>query len=197
MNRRERKKEETRVTIIDSAVEFFKAKGFEETSMEQIAEKADISKGTLYNYFPDKNSILVGYFQQIISEYGQELKPQFNEEKSFRARLFDLLDFINEIFGKDIELAATYFRYRMQNLFNSDPFDNPQRSGIEKFVLEIITLGQKNKEIRSDISTIIIARNFQFLLMSFFTTNLYNKEPFNMEKQKSQLVEIFMSGAKE
>lgn len=50
---------------------------------------------------------------------------------------------------------------------------------------------------KADVSTIIIARNFQFLLMSFFIANLYRKEPFDMGKQKSQLVEIFRSGAKE
>lgn len=33
--------------------------------------------------------------------------------------------------------------------------------------------------------------------MSFFISNLYIEEPFDMGKQKSQLVEIFMSGAKE
>jgi AcrR family transcriptional regulator len=196
MNRRERKKEETRVNIINCAVDSFKAKGFEETSMEEIAEKADVSKGTLYNYFPDKDSILVGYFQQIIREYGKELQTQLNEEKIFRTRLFDLLDFINKIFSKDMELAVIYFRYRMQNLFNNNPFDNPQRSGLDSYVLEIIALGQKNKELRSDISPVIIARSFQFLLMSFFIANLYIKEPFDMGKQKNQLVEIFMNGAK-
>jgi AcrR family transcriptional regulator len=60
MNRRERKKEETRKNIITSALELFKEKGFQETLVEEISEKADVSKGTLYNYFSDKESILVG-----------------------------------------------------------------------------------------------------------------------------------------
>ena len=80
INRRERKKEETRVSIIDCAVSFFREKGFQETSMEEIAEKSDVSKGTLYNYFENKESILVGYFQTIIADYGKNMKENFAEE---------------------------------------------------------------------------------------------------------------------
>ncbi len=55
MNRRERKKEETRIKIINCTIELFKDKGFSDTSMEEIAEKSDVAKGTLYNYFSDRS----------------------------------------------------------------------------------------------------------------------------------------------
>lgn len=41
-----------------AAMALIRAYGFEETTMEQIAEEADIAKGTLYNYFPAKEAII-------------------------------------------------------------------------------------------------------------------------------------------
>src|SRR5690242_11836647 len=104
MNRRERKKEETRLNIIDYAVDLFKKKGFHKTSMEEIAEKADVAKGTLYNYFEDKESILSAYFQTKFADYGKEFMSFFKDNQEIKARLSRLMDFKNEVFGDDAEL---------------------------------------------------------------------------------------------
>lgn len=197
LNRRERKKEETKSNIIDCSLKLFKEKGFGETSMEEIAEKSDVSKGTLYNYFPDKESILVGYFQIIISEYGKEIKTSLSEHKDIKSRLYNLLDFIKEIFGDDPELASVYFKYRMQKLFDNNPFDSPMRSGLENSVIELIKEAQSSGELRSDFPAVVIARNLEFLIMSFFVVNIYNQEPFEIDSVKSQLVELFLNGSKQ
>lgn len=138
MSRRERKKEETRRTIVNCAINFFKEKGFYETFMEEIAEKSDVSKGTLYNYFQDKESILVDYFQLLTADYGKEIKESLKRSRDITSRLNNLLDFINNLFRNNIDLAAIYFRYRMQAPLDSNPFDNPKRSGLEDSILAII-----------------------------------------------------------
>jgi AcrR family transcriptional regulator len=43
--------------------------------MEEIAEQSDVSKGTLYNYLPDKESILVGHFQSVIVDNKNIFEP--------------------------------------------------------------------------------------------------------------------------
>ncbi|WP_291635809.1 TetR/AcrR family transcriptional regulator [Clostridium sp.] len=196
MNRRERKKEITRDNIINCAIDFFRAKGFQETSMEEIAEKSDVSKGTLYNYFKDKESILVGYFQSLIVNHGEEVSESFSENKDIQSQLNNLLDFINQIFRNDIELAAIYFRYRLQTLFNNNPFDNNQRSGIESLVLEIVKKAQYNNEIRLDIPLVMLARNFMFIYMNFFVSSIYGKENYEIDILKSQLINLFLNGVK-
>jgi AcrR family transcriptional regulator len=195
MNRRERKKEETRESIISCAVSFFKEKGFQETSMEEIAEKSDVSKGTLYNYFQDKESILVGYFQTIIADYGKQMKEKFTESKDIKLTLYSLLDLISRIFKNDNELAAIYFKYRMHTRLDFN-LDSAQRSGIEKWVLEVIEKAQENGQLRSDISALVLTRTFQFLAMSFFISSIYKDEPFDVEVIKDQLIGLFLNGAK-
>jgi len=196
MNRRERKKEETRGNIITCAVRLFKEKGFKETLMEEISEKADVSKGTLYNYFEDKESILSGYYQSIIADYGKEINANLKINQGIKARLDNLLDFISKIFGNDIDLVTVYFRNRMQTLFDSNPLDNPQRSGLENTVLEIMKEAQERGELRDDIPALVIARNLQFLVMSYFISNLYSEVPLKMDDFKQQLIGLFLNGAK-
>jgi AcrR family transcriptional regulator len=55
---RERKKQETRRHILDVAVDLFQDQGFDRTSVDEIAARADVSRGTCFNYFPTKESIL-------------------------------------------------------------------------------------------------------------------------------------------
>jgi AcrR family transcriptional regulator len=196
MSRRERKKEETRSSIIDCAIRLFKEKGFQQTSMEEIAEQSDVSKGTLYNYFPDKESILAGHFQSVIADYGMGIKETLIVGKDLKSKLYNLLDFKKGILGEDIELTGIYLKYRMQTLFNNDPFDNPNRSGLENVVLQIIKEAQKKKEIRSDMPAITIARGFLLLTVNYFITTITAKEPLETDKLKDQMLELFLSGAK-
>ena len=54
LGRRERKKLETRQRISTAAFALFVERGYEATTVEAIAERADVAKGTVFNYFPQK-----------------------------------------------------------------------------------------------------------------------------------------------
>ncbi|HVI92084.1 MAG TPA: helix-turn-helix domain-containing protein [Dongiaceae bacterium] len=58
---RERKRQARSDEIIDAAMELFRNKGYENTRMEEIAERVDISAPTLYRYFPTKSSLLIAF----------------------------------------------------------------------------------------------------------------------------------------
>lgn len=58
MTRKERERATRRQEIIAAAEQLFAAQGFENTTMEEIAEKAEFGKPTLYSYFKSKDEIL-------------------------------------------------------------------------------------------------------------------------------------------
>jgi AcrR family transcriptional regulator len=62
---RERKKRQTRATIRDVALKLFLSRGYNETTTSQIARAANVSAGTLFNYFPTKHSLLTDDFDPI------------------------------------------------------------------------------------------------------------------------------------
>ena len=66
--RRERKKLERREQILASAAELFEQRGFDATSLEAIADAADVSLRTLYNFFPTKLDMLFAGQLRAIQE---------------------------------------------------------------------------------------------------------------------------------
>lgn len=55
--------DQTRQRILDAALELFQNNGFHGTSMRQIARRADIALGGIYNHFPSKSDIFVAVLQ--------------------------------------------------------------------------------------------------------------------------------------
>ena len=82
-SRVERKKEKTKQQILTVALRLFKQHGFDVTTMEQIAEEADIAKGTLYNYFPAKETIISEYVQRSFKERYPDRILQFRTMLEF------------------------------------------------------------------------------------------------------------------
>lgn len=66
LGRRERKKLEKRAAILASARSLFSEHGFDKTSMDAIAEGADVSVGTVYNTFSNKTDLLLALFDAEI-----------------------------------------------------------------------------------------------------------------------------------
>jgi AcrR family transcriptional regulator len=56
---RERKKARTRVAIRDVALRLFEEQGYAETTVEQIAEAAEVSPSTYFRYFPTKEAVIL------------------------------------------------------------------------------------------------------------------------------------------
>lgn len=65
VSRRERSKRERRQRIKEVALALFVEKGFEATVVEEITERADVAKGTFFNYFPSKRVVLVDYYEAL------------------------------------------------------------------------------------------------------------------------------------
>ncbi len=64
--RRERRVAARKVQILDAAARLFAEKGFHRTTTKDIAEAADVSEGTLYNYFENKEDMLLGIMSRLV-----------------------------------------------------------------------------------------------------------------------------------
>ena len=82
---RERKKQRTRATLLDAAVELCDRQGFERTTVDQIAAIADVSPRTFSRYFATKDAIALALIDDAIDLAAIELSRQPRELNHFEA----------------------------------------------------------------------------------------------------------------
>lgn len=66
--RPQRRAAERRTQILDAATHLFAQKGFHATTTRDIADAADLSEGTIYNYFGNKELIFVALLEKLINK---------------------------------------------------------------------------------------------------------------------------------
>jgi AcrR family transcriptional regulator len=111
---RERKKQKTRETIITVALELFAERGYEQTTIAEIADAAEVSPRTIFAYFPSKEDILFCDTPEIQDRLAQALR----ERPEGATALDALRDFIagslspdgNEVLRKRIVAANETLR---------------------------------------------------------------------------------------
>lgn len=82
---RERKKRRTREAIVAAASELFAAHGFEQTTIADIAEAADISPRTFFGYFPSKEAVVFHDHDELLASFGARLRDRAPRESAFEA----------------------------------------------------------------------------------------------------------------
>jgi AcrR family transcriptional regulator len=65
LSRKEREKKSRQEEILNAARQLFSQKGYHETTLEEIAHKAEFAKGTIYNYFANKDELFFGIVDNI------------------------------------------------------------------------------------------------------------------------------------
>ncbi len=83
---RERKKARTRAAIREHAMRLFREQGFAETTVDQIAEAADVSPSTFFRYFPNKEAVILqdDYDPRIITAFRAQ-PPEISTIAALRA----------------------------------------------------------------------------------------------------------------
>ena len=105
IGRRERRKRQTRERIVAAAAASFAEEGFDGTTFDHIAERADVARATVFNYFGDKQQLLRAYLDQRRTWLRAQLDDEAATEQDGAARLARLLDTL-AAFNQDHEREA-------------------------------------------------------------------------------------------
>src|SRR5476649_1909598 len=109
MGRREEKRNLTRQQILSAASELFSEKGYESTTLEEITEKANVSKGTLYYNFDSKEDLVVAMRRDALSGTVEQSNQSIKECHDPLATLERLLLERAMFTEKNPELAKIFF----------------------------------------------------------------------------------------
>lgn len=94
LSKRESNRINCREMLLKASRRLFTTKGYDETTMGDIAEKAGVSKATVYNYFPNKESLLIGTVNEVLDQEADFLSDSEDPEMSFDQKIRRMLAFI-------------------------------------------------------------------------------------------------------
>lgn len=98
------KSEDTRARILQAAQAMFHERGFETTTMREIAEKAEVATGAAYYYFDSKNAIVLAFYDQARKDMAPLLEQALEESRDLRERLRKLISIKLDYFAPSREL---------------------------------------------------------------------------------------------
>ncbi len=114
-SRREQKKAEVREALVEAADTLFVEQGYEGTTVDQIAERAGVSRRTFFRYFPSKEAIAFPRAEQRLEVFRALLRERFAEQSALPA-----------VRGACIEIGRMLFasadeELRRQNVVDASP----------------------------------------------------------------------------
>ncbi|MBN1932309.1 MAG: TetR/AcrR family transcriptional regulator [Desulfobacterales bacterium] len=154
---RQKQKIETRDLILKTARELFLDRGYEKTTMRDIANKAGLGTGTAFTHFPDKRSILAATLYNDIEDALNQAFESLPPNSSIIEMLVHPVRMIFEHFAKTPQLSKTLLK---ETLFMQGPWGKRvdiqlQRSiELTQKVLEDL---KNNGQLRADSNCEILA----------------------------------------
>lgn len=117
---RERKKQQTRATLIDAAVDLCERQGYERTTVEQIAAAAAVTSRTFSRYFGTKEAVVLAMVDELVDATAAELSLVPMEMNPLEALLVAHVHVLNSAQAGGGKITALRL-VRMLNIVNAVP----------------------------------------------------------------------------
>src|SRR4051812_44250827 len=131
---RERKKQQTREAIVRAALALFAERGFEGTTIADIAEAADIAPRTFFGYFASKEEVVFHDFETILARFAEHLHGRAEGETAFDA----MRSWIAE-WSTLVDLADEQQRVRRRLVRTTPALEARERTNLARFEHELAT----------------------------------------------------------
>jgi len=150
LSRRERKKRNQKFTIIRAAQPLFEEKGYDETSVSEIADAADISYATFFNYFPTKDDLLRAIAHVEYEDLAEVVNLRFSPADSIETILYGTFQEWLEDSLKNRKISARMLEIVMKDHGASYVGE------IEQLFIDLVRLGIERGEFKEDTDAVVI-----------------------------------------
>src|SRR5215510_1634365 len=131
------KGDQTKALILETALEMFRERGYEQTTMRAIAEKANLSLGNAYYYFPSKEHLIQAFYHRTHEQHLAASLPALEKERTLKNRLLTVMRLKIETIEPYHEFAAALFKTAADPRSPLNPFsdesDPVRKESIELF----------------------------------------------------------------
>jgi AcrR family transcriptional regulator len=152
-SRRERKKRETRQRLLERAWQLFQEQGYDDTTVKDITEAADVAKVTFFNYFETKEALLDELALWRIDALASHVLAADDVPEGAVARIKRMVRAMAAEFSPERELPQHLFIARI-----SAPIRHESAHRLGSIMHDLVRQGQSSGEIRDDVDAGLIAR---------------------------------------
>jgi len=111
-DRRVRRRERTRRSLLDAATELIATRGLEETRVEDVTQAADLGKGAFYNYFDSKETLVSALFSEAVERLDRLYLHDASHGSSFAERFRALVRQHEEFFAANPAVLQLFHQVR-------------------------------------------------------------------------------------
>ncbi len=170
-------KSQKRQDILTSARALFKDKGFHNTKMDEIALAAGVGKGTLYEYFKNKQDIFDEACIEYVDLMIENIKYICNMDNNFKEKLLIL-------FNGKLKMDSEFANMTIDNILSSKNIISEKTvktiigkiTEIYSLISNIIDQGKEEGIVIQDIPSEILACMLVGTMGEYFRLKLYNKD---------------------
>jgi TetR/AcrR family transcriptional regulator, fatty acid metabolism regulator protein len=192
-------KDDKQKIIIDAALEVFRDKGFANTRMADIANRAGVSYGLVYHYFSSKEVL----FDVIVESWWKSLYEMLENEKTvedgFENKLRNIICFFLDTYDTNPNLMAIF----VTEVSRSSVYHTAR--GLSKFrrlfelFEQIMVIGQKKKFLRNDVAPHYLTYIFLGAIEAFLSVAVLGNEKLSNDRKNratNAIINVFLNGAK-
>ena len=175
--------EDTRRKIYEAAMELFREKGFEETTMRDIAAKAGVALGGAYYYFSSKDAIVLAFYREMQETSTPLVGGALTDKKKLKERIRAVLDQRLKLLAPNRKFCAALFRHAPDGADPLSPFSEDSRLIREAAIEQMrVALEGGDVKIPADLRPQLpyLLWLYQMALIMFW---LYDRSP---DQQRTQ-----------
>jgi AcrR family transcriptional regulator len=175
--------EDTRRKIYEAAMEMFREKGFEETTMRDIAAKAGVALGGAYYYFSSKDAIVLAFYREMQETSTPLVGGALTDKKKLKERIRAVLDQRLKLLAPNRKFCAALFRHAPDGADPLSPFSEDSRLIREAAIEQMrVALEGGDVKIPADLRPQLpyLLWLYQMALIMFW---LYDRSP---DQQRTQ-----------
>lgn len=188
MNQYQKTTEKKKQAIIQAALRLFKDKGFKETSIKSIADAAEVSPVSIYNYFGSKDNLVTLCVNDLFEEITQQAEDILNSNLDFKTKLDHAFALCQEKMSQQI---SDYFQDKMvEDPALSSLLTKAITAKKRDIYRAYIELGKKEGLIAKDLSTELVLNVMDAL--NGMGNQLADSD--NLETEVEQIHSIFLYG---
>lgn len=188
MNQYQKTTEKKKQAIIQAALQLFKEKGFKDTSIKSIAEAAEVSPVSIYNYFGSKDNLVALCVNDLFEEITQQAEDILNSDLDFKTKLDHAFALCQKKMSQQI---SDYFQDKMvKDPALSSLLTKAITAKKRDIYRAYIELGKKEGLIAEDLSTELVLNVMDAL--NGMGNQLADSD--NLETEVEQMHSIFLYG---